>query len=86
MKVRGCGALRRRKNFKWTSEMNRWLHQRTRHTNMKSTPFVALALEAETKWGYSAPQQEHIENRIRGREKAKKDNRPPPRWVASVTL
>ena len=86
MKVRGCGALCRRKNFKWSSEMNRWLHQRTCNTNMKSTPFVALALEAESKWGYSAPQQEHIENRIRGREKAKKDNRPPPRWVASVTM
>ena len=86
MKVRGCGALRRRKNFQWSSEMNRWLHQRTRNTNMKSTPFVALTLEAESKWGYSAPQQEHIENRIRGREKAKKDNRPPPRWMTSVTL
>ena len=86
MKVRGCGALGRRKNFRWTVEMNQWLHQRTRNTNMKSTPFVALALEAESKWGYSAPQQEHIENRIRGREKAKKDNLPPPRWVASVTM
>ena len=86
MKVRGCSALCRRKNFKWSSEMDRWLHQRTCNTTMKSTPFVALALEAESKWGYSAPQQEHIENRIRGREKAKKDNRPPPRWVASVTM
>lgn len=82
--VRGCGALRRRTNFKWTKEMGAWLHRKTHNLNPKSTPFPSLALEAETIWGYTAPKQEHLENRIRGRYKAKKDGRPPPAWVVEA--
>ena len=85
LKVRGCGALGRRKNFKWTKDMGGWLHRKTHNLNPKSTPFVALALEAEALWGYAAPQQEHLENRIRGRHNAKKDGRPPPAWVLEAS-
>ena len=84
MLLRGCGAQRRRKNFKWTPEMGEWLQMRTHNLNFKSTPFVALALEAEQRWGYTAPKQEHIENRIKGREKAKKEGRPQPNWITQL--
>ena len=86
MPVRGCGALMRRKNFKWSKPMGEWLHTRTHRLSYKSVPFQELVREAEIRWGYAAPQQEHLENRIRGREKAKKDGRPAPRWVQEVTL
>ena len=84
MLVRGCGAQRRRKNFKWTREMGQWLQKRTHHLGVKSVPFPSLALEAEAKWGYAAPKQENIENRIKGREKAKKEGRPMPNWVTDL--
>ena len=78
---RGCGALRRRKNFKWTAAMSVWLQKHTSHLTFKSVPFAGLEKQAEQIWGYNAPKQEHLENKIRGRDKAKKEGRPPPRWV-----
>lgn len=84
--VRGCGAQRRRKNFKWTPEMGTWLQRKTYNLNPKSTPFVALALEAESIWGYKAPWQENIENRIKGRHKNHKEGRPPPEWVVQARI
>ena len=86
MVVRGCGALMRRKNFKWTKQMSVWLQSKTHNLTYKSVPFTQLVAEAEDKWGYIAPKQEHLENKIRGRDKAKKDGRPPPKWVREVTL
>ena len=78
--VRGCGALARRKNFNWTEEMGKWLHQRTDRLAFKAIPFAALVMEAQRMFGYSAPKLEHLENRIRGRDKAQKEGRTV-QWV-----
>ena len=82
--VRGCGAQRRRKNFKWTLAQGVWLQKRTHNLKYKSIPFPALTREAENRWGYAGPQQENIQNRIKGREKAVKERRPPPAWVTAA--
>ena len=78
--VRGCGALAKRKNFVWTKDMSKWLMKRTHHLTFKSTPFVALVLQAEQLWGYTAPKQEHIENKIHSRDTASKEGRTV-QWV-----
>ena len=82
---RGCDALRRRKNFKWTTSMGVWLQSATHHLTYKSVPFATLVKEAYTIWGYEAPEQEHIENKIRSREKAKKEGRTV-QWVVDTEL
>ena len=86
MVVRGCGALPRRKNFNWLKPMSVWLQSKTHHLGFKSVPFAHLVEEADDKWGYIAPKLEHLQNKIKSREKAKKDGRPPPQWVRDVTL
>lgn len=85
MLVRGCGAQRRVRQFKWTHDQGVWLQQRTHHLGFKNINFPDLAREAEDLWGYSAPKQEHIENRIKGREKAKKERLPLPHWTTLWT-
>ena len=82
--VRGRGAARRRTNFKWTDTMGKWLHANTAHLSAKSLPLAQLAESAFKKWGHLAPEQEHILNRIKGRDKAKKEGRPPPSWVTQA--
>lgn len=79
--VRGCGALARRKNFHWTVDMGKWLHRQTHNLGMKQVPFTQLVQDAEVLWGYEAPKLEHLQNKIKSREQAKKEGRPPPRWV-----
>ena len=81
MLLRGCGAQRRVRQFKWTDPQGVWLQKRTRHLGYKNINFPDLASEAEGLWGYAAPKQENIENRIKGREKAKKDKLPLPQWT-----
>ena len=85
MPVRGCGALGRRKNFKWTTEMGVWLHKATHNLTYKSTPFVSLVRDAEMIWGYAAPKQEHLENKIRSRDKGKKEGQTVA-WVLKTGL
>ena len=85
MLLRGCGAQRRVRQFKWTHDQGVWLQQRTHHLGFKNINFPDLAREAEDLWGYSAPKQEHIENRIKGREKAKKERLPLPHWTTLWT-
>ena len=75
MRCRGCGAARRRKKFMWTDDMSTWFHNATKHLSKKCIPFVSLAEEAEKMWGYSAPEQEHLENRIKSRDQARKEGR-----------
>ena len=50
----------------------------------KNVNFLSLSLQAEALWGYAAPKQEHLENRIKGRHKAEKEGRPPPAWVTEA--
>ena len=60
--------------------MSRWFYQETNGLSFKSIPFVHLAETASEKWGYKAPEQEHLENRIKSRDKAAKEGRVC-RWV-----
>jgi hypothetical protein len=61
-----------------------WLQERTHNLNYKSCPFPAMTRDAESEWGRLAPKQENLENRIKGREKAKKEGRPPPDWLVQA--
>jgi len=54
--TRGHGARKRRKKFVWTLVMSRWFYKHTNGLAAKSIPFVALAEEADDKWGYLSPQ------------------------------
>lgn len=85
MHLRGCGAQLRRRNFKWTLPQSVWLQERTYNLSYKSCPFPQLARDAESEWGRLAPKQENLENRIKGREKAKKEGRPPPDWLVQAS-
>ena len=85
MLLRGCGAQRRVKQFQWTEQQGIWLQKRTHHLGLKSINFLDLALEAEARWGHSAPKQENIENRIKSREQAKKEGRALPQWTSLWT-
>ena len=60
--------------------MGVWLHERTANLNFKSISFPALVREAQDLWGYVAPKQEHLENKIRSRDKARKEGRTV-QWV-----
>ena len=75
--VRGTGAQRRRVNFKWIDSMSEWLHKAAHNLTFKSIPFVALSIDAENIWGYLTPkqEQEHLENKIRSRDKVEKEGR-----------
>ena len=65
--------------------MDVWLQSATHHLSYKSVPFMALVKEAFTLWGYLAPEQEHLENRIPSRENAKKEGRTV-QWVLDTEL
>ena len=82
IRCRGCGASERRKRFKWTPDMNVWLHKATSHLHKKSIGFTELAAEAFRKWGHSAPEYEHLNNRIKSRDQARKEGREV-RWVTT---
>ena len=75
LRCRGCAATARRTKFKWTEEMTIWFNNRTRHLVKKSIGFVELRDEAFVKWGCRAPEQEHLENRIKSRDQARKEGR-----------
>jgi len=78
--IRGSGATGRRRHFVWTTDMSIWLHYATKSLPYKSIPFVSLCEEAENKWGYRAPQVEHLENKIKSRDQAEKAERVV-KWV-----
>ncbi len=78
---RGSGAAKRRRKFTWTSDMHAWLYKNTKELACKCVPFVALAVEAQQRWGYRAPEMEHLENAIKGRDKARKEGRVV-RWIS----
>ena len=80
LSARGSGAARRRRKFNWTQEMHAWLHKCTERLTYKSIPFFSLTEEAESKWGYEAPEQEHLENKIKSRDNAAKEGRVV-KWV-----
>ena len=61
--------------------MGKWLHKQTHNLGIKQVPFQGLVRDAEVLWGYEAPKLEHLQNKIKSREQAKKERRPPPRWV-----
>ena len=82
---RGCRASRRRKKFVWTQEMTDWFAAASCGLAKKSIPFVPLSEEAWDKWGYRAPQQEHLENRIKSRDQARKKGKRV-KWDKSVQL
>ena len=60
--------------------MSRWFFRETTGLSFKSIPFVTLRDFAYNKWGYKAPEQEHLENKIKSRDKAVKEGRVC-RWV-----
>ena len=68
---RGSGAAPRRHNFAWTDSMITWFDNATAGRAKKTIPFAALALAAEEKWGCRAPEIEHLQNKINGRDKKK---------------
>jgi len=70
-------------SFKWTPRMLKWFHGHTRGYTFKSISFVNLVQKAESLWGYKAPQQEHMENKIKSRDKAQQEGRTV-RWVLEI--
>ena len=72
---RGSAAAPAHRVFNWTVDMPRWLHAATEFLEFKSVPFVSLCEEAELKWGYKSPEQEHLENKIKSRDQARKQDR-----------
>ena len=63
--------------------MSIWLHSATKSLPYKSVPFVSLCEEAKNKWGYRAPQVEHLENRIKSRDQAVKAGRVV-KWISDA--
>ncbi len=63
--------------------MSKWLYEKTSKYSYKSIAFGALAMQAENLWGYRAPDQEHLQNRIKSRDYARKNNRTV-KWVLDV--
>jgi len=70
-------------HFEWTLEMSKWLYEKTSKYSYKSIAFGALAMQAENLWGYRAPDQEHLQNRIKSLDNARKNNRTV-KWVLDV--
>lgn len=60
--------------------MGKWFNAQTHRYTYKSIAFGALVQEAEDRWGYKAPQQEHLQNKIKSRDTARKSNRTV-KWV-----
>ena len=66
--------------FDWTSEMGRWFDSKTAQLNFKSIAFATLVYQAEGIWGYRAPPQEVLENKIKSRDAARKRG-ATVRWI-----
>ena len=81
--VRGSSAKRRTQKFEWTIPMSKWLHNKTHNLSRKCIPFTQLVFEAEMQWGYKAPQQEHLENKIASRDAARKKG-AVVKWVRDI--
>ena len=64
--------------------MSIWFHSVTKSLPYKSIPFVSLCEKAENKWGYRAPQVEHLENKIKSRDQAVKAGRVV-KWVSDAS-
>ena len=60
--------------------MGKWFHSKTSKLAYKSISFGEMVRLAEARWGYKAPQQEHLEGRIKSRDAARKKNRVV-KWV-----
>ena len=72
---RGSRAAPRRTKFVWTPVMSQWFANRTHGLHKKSIQFVEMSEEAHDRWGHLAPDQEHMENRIKSRDQARKEGR-----------
>jgi len=83
MPFRGDGSQRRITQLQWSTEMLQWFHHRTKGLSQKAVPFVALVEEAQTRWGHLAPQQHHMENKLKSRDAAEKEGRTVA-WVMHV--
>ena len=81
---KGSAAAPARRVFKWTVDMSRWLHAATEFLAYKSVPFVPLRDEAQLKWGYKGPEQEHLENKIKSRDQARKEGRTV-KWIKDLS-
>ena len=55
--------------------MSQWFAKMTHGLHKKSIQFVEMAEEAHHRWGHVAPEQEHMENRIKPRDQARKEGR-----------
>ena len=60
--------------------MGRWFNRATHKLTYKSIPFGRLQRVADKKWGCKAPEVEHLQNKIKSRDKARKENRTV-KWV-----
>ena len=72
---RGSRAAPRRTKFAWTKAMSEWFAKITHGLQKKSIQFVEMAEQAQDKWGHLAPEQEHMVNRIKSRDKARKEGK-----------
>ena len=72
---RGSRAAPRHTKFVWTPVMSQWFANRTHGLHKKSIQFVEMSEEAHDRWGHLAPDQEHMENRIKSRDQARKEGR-----------
>ena len=66
--------------FQWSKEMLQWFHEQTHKFTFKCISFPGLVETAEQRWGHKAPEQDHMENKIRSRDKARKEGRTV-KWV-----
>ena len=71
--------------FKWTVKMLKWFHSKTRGFTFKCISFADLANKADSLWGHKAPQQEHMENKIKSRDKARSEGRTV-KWVLDASV
>ena len=60
--------------------MGKWYDGQTHSLNIKSISYAQLVRDAEQKWGYKAPPQEVLENKIKSRDKARKRG-GTVRWI-----
>ena len=60
--------------------MGKWFNAKTEKLTYKSIGFGGLRDEAELRWGCKAPEVEHLQNKIKSRDKARKENRTV-KWV-----
>ena len=65
--------------------MGKWFNAKTHKLTYKSIPFGQLQRDADAMWGCKAPEVEHLQNKIKSRDTARKKNRTV-KWVLDTLV